>query len=129
MLVVDRNASLDQLLATRHPEIRLFIVSLDNAPGRELDMGSEAGREMLRQHFLYWWELEERGVLIGAGPVNPGAPEQFGMAVFAAPSRAEAEALAFAEPMHKAGWRVNTVREWQLNEGAAVPLAKKMTGR
>jgi uncharacterized protein YciI len=82
---------------------------------------------MLRQHFVYWWELEEAGNLLGAGPTNPGTPSQSGMALVVASSLGAAEALAFNEPLHVAGWRRNSVRLWQFNEGLAVPLVRELS--
>lgn len=73
---VDREMSLADLLATRHPEHELYGVFL--RPVKPFDRESEAGAELLREHFLYWWELEEQDKLIGAGPFDLGTPERHG---------------------------------------------------
>ena len=124
--MVDRDVTLETLLAQRHAELGLYLVTLTPKPeraGRERETAE--GRELLRQHLLYWWRLEEEGKLIGAGPVARNTPQVHGMAILAAASREEAERLAEAEPFHRAGWRVNTVSEWQLNEGLMVELVRK----
>lgn len=123
--MVDTNASLADLLRNRHAEIPLFIVNMVNTDKFE-GAGSEAGKRLFREHLLYWWKLEDAGHLLGAGPVDLGQPNQEGFAVLIATSIAEALELARAEPFHQAGWRRNTVRSWQLNEGTLVPTARSM---
>ena len=85
-----------------------------------------ASPEQLRQHFFYWWELEERGKLLGAGPFDRGMPEERGVATLVAESLHEAEELAFNELLHKGGRRRNEVHHWQLNEGVAVALVERL---
>jgi uncharacterized protein YciI len=46
------------------------------------------------------------------------------MFIIRAKSREEAEAIAAREPYGAAGWRTNTVRSWQMNEGLLVEPAK-----
>ena len=47
------------------------------------------------------------------------------MALLICATLEEAEQLARDEPMHREGWRKNSVRPWQLNEGLAVPLVRQ----
>jgi uncharacterized protein YciI len=126
--MVDRNMSLEDFLTHRHCEIPLFVVMMKAGPklkGRD----TPEGAEMLRQHFLYLWELEAQGKLLGSGPLDPGTPDQEGMAIIAASSREEAEAIAHEEPFGKAGWRINRVRAFNLNEGLATALGRQLTGK
>ena len=123
--MVDTNATLADLLRSRHAEIPLFILNMVNTDRFE-GVATEAGKRLFREHLLYWWKLEEGGHLLGAGPVDLGQPNQEGFAVLMATSMAEALELARAEPFHQAGWRRNTVRSWQLNEGTLVPTARSM---
>jgi uncharacterized protein YciI len=122
--VVDRETSLADLLATRHPEHELFVVFL--RPLKPFDRESDEEAELLRQHFLYWWDLEEQGKLIGAGPFDLGTPDECGLAILAAASLEEAEMLARNEPFEQSGIRHNEVHHWQLNEGLAVALIAEL---
>jgi uncharacterized protein YciI len=116
--------SLADLLDTRHPEHELYVVFL--RPTKPFDRESDEGAELLRQHFLYWWELEDQGKLIGAGPLDRGTPEECGLAILMADSLEEAELLARNEPFQQKGMRHNEVHHWQLNEGLAVALIDKL---
>jgi hypothetical protein len=62
------------------------------------------------------WPLV-RWIATSWGPVD-------GIAIIRAHSRDQAEAIAANEPLHKAGWRINTVRLWELNMGALAPAAR-----
>ena len=80
--------------------------------------------ELSRQHLLWLWELERSGKLFSAGPVEAAdATDPYWMIVIAAPGKAEAERVAEGEPFHVAGWRQNTVRGWNINEGVAPSTA------
>lgn len=76
--------------------------------------------EMRIIHHEYLLDLERRGILFGAGPFvdEKGERHGAGMIIIRAATRAEAEALAFAEPYTKAGQRIMTLTPWQRNEGA-----------
>lgn len=127
MTVVDESFTFADFMRERHAELPLFLIRLAPLPGHGPEAYvTAAGRELLRQHFLYWWRLEEAGRLIGAGPVDVGTAGQTGLAIVRAASLAEADAIAAAEPLHRAGWRSNTVSSWRLNEGAAVALVRAM---
>lgn len=123
--MVDRDASLEYLLSERHAELDVYVLTMQPVGAGKPDDPDEAA-ELFRRHLLYWWELEEAGILVAAGPIEVGTPDQHGMALLVAPSRAEAERLAHAEPFHVAGHRRNTVHHWQLNEGPAVELVREM---
>ena len=70
-------------------------------------------------HHDYLLDLERRGILFGAGPFvdDKGQRHGAGMIIIRAKNRAEAEAIAFAEPYTKAGQRLMTLTPWQRNEG------------
>lgn len=75
--------------------------------------------QMRLVHHEYLLDLERRGILFGAGPFvdESGQRHGAGMIIIRAASRAEAEALAFAEPYTKAGQRTMVLTPWQRNEG------------
>jgi len=75
--------------------------------------------EMRLIHHEYLLDLERRGILFGAGPFvdDKGHRHGAGMLLIRAKTRAEAEAIAFAEPYTKAGQRIMTLTPWQRNEG------------
>jgi uncharacterized protein YciI len=122
------NLTLEDFFRDRHPEIPLHVVFMK--PTDRLRPPSDPeGAEMLRRHFLFLLELEESGKLFASGPLDAGTPSQEGMCILAVATREEAEAIAAEEPFGKAGWRVNSVRSWQLNEGETVALGKRLLGR
>jgi hypothetical protein len=49
-----------------------------------------------------------------------------GLCIVRADSREDAERIACAKPYHKAGWRTNKVRSWQLYEGVLVDTVKAL---
>jgi hypothetical protein len=71
------------------------------------------------EHFAYLIELERSGVLFAAGPFvdESGTRHGAGMIIIRASTRAEAEAIAYAEPYTKAGMRKMVLTPWQRNEG------------
>ena len=126
--MVDQNTSLEELLGTRQPGIRLYGIFM-KPTGRMLQMrGTPELDEARRQAFVYLWQLEERQKLLLAGPFEEGTPRQEGMMLLNVGSIEEAQAIAADEPMHKAGWRTNTVRSFALNEGLLVDAVRKLTG-
>ncbi|CAN5671505.1 hypothetical protein BH09ACT8_BH09ACT8_39630 [soil metagenome] len=74
----------------------------------------------------YLFELQDQQLLLGSGPLDLDVDHIEGMCIVGADSREQAESLAAEEPYAKAGWRVNTVRAWQLNEGHFVPAAQQL---
>lgn len=124
--MVNPSMSLPDFLKHRHAEIQLYVVFMTPTEHAQPTQ-TEAGAEMLRQHFLYLWRLEEAGKLFACGPLEAGPAGREGMCILAVSSRAEAEAIARAEPFIRAGWRSFRVRGWQLNEGDAVATGRKLT--
>ena len=126
--MVDKDTSLEEILGTRQPGIRLYGVFM-RPTGRMLEMrGSPELDEMRRQAFVYLWQLEERNKLLLAGPFEEGTPRQEGMMLLNVGSMEEAQEIAANEPMHRAGWRTNTVRSFALNEGLLVDSVRALTG-
>ncbi len=75
--------------------------------------------KMLPEHLEYQVDLEQRGIMFGAGPMfqkGADAPHR-GMIIVRAASFEEAEAIAAADPMHSSGMREYTVDRWHMNEG------------
>jgi uncharacterized protein YciI len=86
------------------------------------DAAPPAGKtaaDIRTDHFAYLLELERSGVLFAAGPFvdKDGVRHGAGMLLVRAATRAEAEAIAYAEPYTKAGMRKMTLTPWQRNEG------------
>lgn len=76
--------------------------------------------ENIEPHLKYQVELEEKGIMFGAGPFwtdDEQAWEGEGMVIIRASSLAEAQEIAAADPMHQSGARGYRVRPWLLNEG------------
>ena len=74
----------------------------------------------IEPHLKFQIELEEKGIMFGAGPFWDDAEEKWegeGMVIIRAGSLAEAREIADSDPMHKSGARSYTVRPWLLNEG------------
>lgn len=78
-----------------------------------------APEKMRIVHHDYLLDLERRGILFAAGPFvdETGKRHGPGMLIIRAKDRAEAEAIACAEPYTKAGQRVMELTPWQRNEG------------
>ena len=81
---------------------------------------------MLTEHLGYLFEIQRSGQLFAAGPLDLDAEHISGMCILHAPSREDAERIAYAEPYHQAGWRTNTVHSWQLNEGLLIEAANRL---
>ncbi|MDT7760970.1 MAG: uncharacterized protein QOC63_390 [Mycobacterium sp.] len=78
-------------------------------------------------HLKYLFSLEERGILLGSGPLDLDSERIEGMCIVRAATREDAEAIAAEEPYATSGWRENTVRAWQLNEGLLVSAVQAIT--
>lgn len=78
-----------------------------------------SAEEMRLVHHDYLVDLERKGALFAAGPFvdETGQRHGAGLLIIRAKTRAEAEALAFAEPYTKAGQRLMELTPWQRNEG------------
>jgi hypothetical protein len=114
-------------------------------PTEKYDTQSEEGRELMRRHLQFQLDMEDSGILLGAGPLEGAgqtstlsayrrrAPAEegriidaSGMYMIAASSREAAEEIARSEPFEAAGWRTHTLCSWQLNEGTAISVARAM---
>jgi uncharacterized protein YciI len=76
--------------------------------------------ENIEPHLKYQIELEEKGIMFGAGPFWTDDEKTWqgeGMVIIRADSMAEAEKIAAADPMHACGARSYKIRPWLLNEG------------
>jgi uncharacterized protein YciI len=115
-------SNLEQLRA-RTANIALFAIFMrptDDFQGPETPHGAA----LLAEHLQYLFDLQDQNLLLAAGPLDPESRSNEGMCIVGADSREQAEAIAAAEPFGKAGWRINTVRSWHLNEGVLVPAAR-----
>jgi uncharacterized protein YciI len=71
-------------------------------------------------HLAYQKEIEQKGIMFGAGPLADEQGEQWsgeGFIIIRAPSLEAAKEIADNDPMHKNGGRSYTIRPWLLNEG------------
>ncbi len=77
--------------------------------------------ENLEDHLKFQVELEQKGVMFGAGPFWTDDEQRWegeGMIIIRAESLAEARKIAESDPMHASGARTFTIRPWLMNEGA-----------
>ena len=89
-------------------------------------------KQSLPAHLEYQRELEQRGILVLAGPVSDLAGESMegaGLIVYRAGSMAEAKRLAEEDPMHLGGARGFTLRKWLVNEGSVSLNVGLSTGK
>ncbi len=76
--------------------------------------------ENLEDHLKFQVELEQKGIMFGAGPFWTDDEQRWegeGMIIIRAESIAEARKIAESDPMHASGARTFTLRPWLLNEG------------
>ena len=76
--------------------------------------------ENLEDHLKFQVELEQKGIMFGAGPFWTDDEQRWegeGMIIIRAGSIAEARKIAESDPMHASGARTFTLRPWLLNEG------------
>jgi uncharacterized protein YciI len=113
-----------QRLEARMAKIQLFAIVM-LATDKFQSPQTAQGAALLAEHLRYVFDLEDQNLLLAAGPLDRDVPGPVdGIAVIRADSRDQAEAIAANEPLHKAGWRINTVRLWELNMGALAPAAR-----
>ena len=77
--------------------------------------------ENLDDHLKFQVELEQKGVMFGAGPFWTDDEQRWegeGMIIIRAGSLAEARESAASDPMHASGARTFTIRPWLMNEGS-----------
>jgi len=139
---VTQELSMEQI-RSRLAGIQLFAIFM--RPTEKYDTQTDEGRELMRKHLQFQLDMEDRGILLAAGPLDGAgqasnltafqaiAAERLspiidasGMYIVAARSREAAEDIARSEPFEAAGWRTHTLCTWQLNEGTAIPVAKAM---
>lgn len=76
--------------------------------------------ENLEEHLKFQIELEQKGVMLGAGPFWADDEQTWngeGMVIIRAASLAHATEIAARDPMHASGARSFEIRPWLLNEG------------
>ena len=76
--------------------------------------------ENLEDHLKFQVELEQKGIMFGAGPFWTDDEQRWegeGMIIIRADSIAEARKIAESDPMHASGARTFTIRPWLLNVG------------
>jgi uncharacterized protein YciI len=127
---------------------RLIAYAVFMRPTEKYDTESDEGRELMRRHLLFQLEMQDRGVLLAAGPIDGGGSastlqkyrggvpreegrliDASGMYFIVAPSREAAEAIAASEPFEAAGWRTHTLCQWMVNEGTALNLLREMIAK
>jgi uncharacterized protein YciI len=84
--------------------------------------GSPSKDALRAEHKKFLARLENEGRIFGAGKLENEAEGEhadlgFGMFILRAPTRAEAERVAFQEPYTKAGHRTMKLIPWQRTEG------------
>jgi uncharacterized protein YciI len=76
--------------------------------------------EKLHEHILGQIDMERRGILFGAGPLQDEDKDRptRGMFIIRASSFEEARAILDEDVFHKAGLRTYKLHRWNLNEGS-----------
>jgi uncharacterized protein YciI len=130
--------SMEEIQA-RMGRVQLFAIFM--RPTERYNLSGAEGRELMRKHLQFQLEMEDRGILLAAGPLDlktpapigrpaPAEPDPIidasGMYFVTAANRAAAEAIAASEPFERAGWRTHKLCAWTLNEGAAVATARQL---
>ena len=77
-------------------------------------------RKILPEHLKRQVELEKKGILFAAGPMEPSdeTKTRTGMIIVRAKSFKEADEIAKNDPMHTSGVREYDIWKWSLNEGS-----------
>lgn len=88
--------------------------------------------ENIEEHLKFQVELEQRGIMLGAGPFWADDEHTWngeGMVIIRADNLAHAKQIAETDPMHSSGARSFTIRPWLLNEGRITVEVNFSTGR
>ncbi|MYA97640.1 MAG: hypothetical protein F4X91_14680 [Nitrospinae bacterium] len=88
--------------------------------------------ENLEEHLKFQVEIEQKGVMFGAGPFWTEDEQRWegeGMIIIRAESLAEARKIAESDPMHASGARTFTIRPWLMNEGMVTMKVTYSDGR
>ncbi|MDX1483075.1 MAG: YciI family protein [Alphaproteobacteria bacterium] len=104
------------------PQYYVFwMTNVDPAPdpGKPVD-------DIRQEHFAYLSDLEERGILLAAGPFMDadGSRHGAGMMILRAGSMEEADAIAAEEPYRKYGLRNHGPTPWQWAEGSVTQTVR-----
>jgi uncharacterized protein YciI len=113
-------------LRVRVARAQVYLIHCNEPPERV----AVQSQSLRRDHLAYLHMLESEGRLYGYGPVEAieGDPARE-LAIVVAASREEAERIAREEPLHRAGFRVNTVQAHTMNEGVACYVGRAMAKR
>jgi len=106
--------------------LELYVVESTPAKGPDDVKGS------LPAHLEYQRDLEQKGILVMAGPTSDESGEHMmgsGLIIYRAYSLNAAEVLASNDPMHQSGARSYTLRKWLVNEGSISLNVGLSTGR
>jgi uncharacterized protein YciI len=102
-------------------EVRLFVALGHNRTDFQWDL--PGNRPLILRHLAWCLEQEERGWLIGAGPLGLGDPDGTvladGLTIFATTSRAELDRVLDTDPLVRADVRHYAVTSWLLNQAVA----------
>ena len=88
--------------------------------------------ENLEEHLQFQIELEQNGIMLGAGPFWADDEHSWngeGMVIIRAENLADAQRIAATDPMHSSGARSFKVRPWLLNEGRITMTVDFSTGK
>ena len=88
--------------------------------------------ENIEEHLKFQVELEQRGIMLGAGPFWADDEHTWngeGMVIIRADSLEHARQIAETDPMHSSGARDFKVRPWLLNEGRITVEVNFSTGK
>lgn len=82
----------------------------------------------LAQHHDYQFDLEDRGITFGAGPLfDPDGVTRAGLIIVRAASFEDARAIADSDPFHRSGVRRYRLFRWLLNEGSFTATVRYST--
>ncbi len=110
------NVTKDDILAATQQMIQKQLYVVFTTPTN----GMGPVMENLEEHLKFQISLEERGIMLGAGPMWADDEHTWngeGMVIIRADSLAHATEIANSDPMHASGARSFRVRPWLLNEG------------
>lgn len=96
---------------------KYFIVFLKSGPERS--QNSEEAARLQQQHLQYLGNLYEKGIIVLNGPTGDEGDIR-GFSVYSTATIEEAEDLASADPMVKAGRLEVEVKPWWLAKGSVV---------
>lgn len=121
--------TIEEISATlsNHP---VFVVIAETLDGW-MPPTTPEGRKVLHAHYLWAKDLHDQQLLLLAGPMNMGnhspAGLPTGLIILHANSQAQAEELAFKDPLHLSGFRKNTVHPWSIR-WEAPEISKALDG-